>query len=186
MKKSISIFGGFLEPTQDQAQKMFELGKFLSSFSDTEYYIGGLGGCTKHVIRGISNSTVSIIVVGSTQGKESGFVVRESDNIKAVYQDGYFGKKQELFKSTVGAFLILPDSGTSLGTLTEIVEAIDHIKSFDVLVSQRPRPIVFYGECWRKFVDEVLSSRMDDITRSYVHFIGEKEYTKIATLLELC
>ena len=185
MTKSVTIFGGFLEPNSKQAKDMFELGSFLSSYDDTTYYIGGLGGFAKSLIGVIENTRVSVVVVGSKQGKENGFVVQETNKIKAVYPDGYFGKKQKLFDSNVSAFLILPASDSSLGTMTEIIEAIDHIKSFDLMVGQKPRPVVFYGKYWRSFIEEILQSRINASTKDYIHFVDEKKYDKLAELLQL-
>lgn len=184
--KMVTVFGGFSEVSSDQSADISELGLFLSSQnSSASFLIGGVVGYLKSFIKDIPKRSSRICLIGSMQGKEKGFHSEYENELPSLFFDGYFGKKKMLFDVRVASFLILPDGGTSLGALTELIEAIDQVKSFDLLVDQTPRPIVFYGKHWKTFLESIIYPRINDVTKSCIHFVDEGDYKSAAKMLKL-
>ncbi len=152
--KRVSVFGPSSEQDQDTSEILKGLGTELSDLGLT-IIMGGSKGALENVSSGAVENEGKVIVVGSTAGKEQGYVTKNTPgHLRGVYyEDGYSGKKIGLFERS-GAYLILP--GNSLGTYAELVDAIDKVANFDHYVDNAPMPIIFVGDYWKKHYDEVL------------------------------
>lgn len=184
--KKISIFGGYSDVSHEDSEDISKLGEFLSlKNKKTIFLIGGFVGYLKSFVSKIPNKKERVCVVGTIQGKRFGFHSNGTEELKFLFTDGYFGKKKKLFDQTVNGFIVLPGSDKSLGVLAELVESIDHINSFDAFVNQVPRPVILYGEYWRQFINDIIYTRISDLTKKHIHFVKKGCYDDIVKILNL-
>lgn len=172
--KRITIFGSFSEPDEKMARDLKGLGRSLAEQKLT-IIVGGNYGYLKEVSSGAVENEGRVIVVGTTAGKEKGWT---TENIKGrlrgvYYEGGYPAKKQGLFHESVGAYIVLPSQ--TLGTYTEMVEAVDKMASFDTYVEKFPQPVIFVGDFWKEKFEQEIKPKIKDKVLEHIYFVEKKE-----------
>gem|GEM_PF-3599395 len=172
--KRITIFGSFSEPNEEESEKLKRLGKSLAEQNLT-ILVGGNYGYLKEAATGAVENDGRVIVVGTTAGKEKGWA---TENIRGrlrgvYYEGGYPAKKQGLFHESVGAYVVLPSQ--TLGTYTELVEAVDKMASFDTYLDRFPQPVIFVGDFWKEKFEQEIKPRIKERVLEHIYFVENEK-----------